>query len=157
MAHTSNPEFRPEVFKPDEVKGVVAQNSVRPDRYFYLLFDSPSGEVVWEADGYFIQEPGKQPEWVINFVCPRCENSLTIKTEKKPLMVSARGLETGEPFMCTWFQKGKGPKGGMQSNLICGWKAEFALPRGDQTVEVKEHRTGKTIKVKIDAIVRRVK
>jgi hypothetical protein len=134
--------------RPDKVEGVVADSGNNVDRYFYL-FDQASG-IVFEADGYKIPTAfSDEPGWMILLMCPVCQQTLRLESSKKPIEVTERGIETGEPISCTyWLDDVDGYTG------YCPFRdAEFQPPK---KVEYGEVRTDAgVVKVKIDAWIRR--
>jgi hypothetical protein len=121
------------VIKHDEVKGIVGSDERRPDRFFYIL----CGDEVWEADAY---QAGK--EWLINLICPKCHQNITIKSTKKPMQVDEYGLQLGEPIGCPW----EGDFGTM-----CSFAIMLDTPKqSDRIAQVNG------VQVKIDAVAKRV-
>lgn len=135
--------------RPDEVKGIVAQTPSRADRYFYLL-DKETDEV-WETDGYrqLDGETG-QERWMLLIMCPKCRNELKLETGRKQFEIDERGIETAEPFRCSWPIDQDGYKG------ACPWGCELQRPGREIKVPVRL-RTGAMVEVKIDAMIRQVK
>lgn len=139
------------VMRPDEVRGLVGHASVQPDRFFYLL---DTDDQIYEVDGYQKTDPETdQPYWELLIMCPRCRNTLRLDSRKKPIEISDRGLETGEPIRCTYPVEADGYKG------RCPWGAEFQPPptKDKLIIPMTDARSGQPGMCKIDALIRNVK
>jgi len=112
------------IVRPGLVKGFLGNSETRPDRIFYVLDITSQWEFLWELDGYVIESP-QGPLWTIHLVCPKCRNTLTIKSLAKQLQVTPEGLEV-EEFQCTWPAEFGG---------ICTMHAALVLPRGGQCTQ----------------------
>jgi len=136
--------------RPDKVQGVVADSGNNVDRYFYL--HDVVSDLVFEADGYVAPsengDPSKQ-HWTILMMCPCCQQTLRIDSAKKPIEVTERGIETGEPISCSyWLDDVDGYTG------MCPFRnAEFQPPKNPEYGAVRTDAG--VVKVKIDAWIRR--
>jgi hypothetical protein len=137
------------IVRPDRVEGVVGNSGNNVDRYFYL-YDALT-DLVFEADGYKLPQPGGGNEWMILLMCPCCQQTLRLESTKKSFEVTERGIETGEPISCSyWLNDVEGYTG------KCPFReAEFEPPKKPEWGEVRT-REG-VVKVKIDAWIRRAK
>lgn len=131
----------------DEVRGIVANAETQCDRRFYFLDDAD--DHVWEVDGY-IQREGDREHWMLLICCPRCHNELSLKSTAKQFEITEGGIETGEPFFCTWPLDKDGFKG------VCTWGAELQRPNKRLVVPVRTVH-GELIQIRIDAIIRQAR
>jgi len=118
------PDSYTPIMRPNEVKGFLGRSETRPDRIFYVLDVTSRWEFLWELDGYVIRSP-QGDLWTIHLICPKCRNTLTIKSESKAMHVTEEGLEIDE-FCCTWPAEFGG---------ICTMHAALVLPRGGQRTQ----------------------
>jgi hypothetical protein len=120
--------------RPNEVKGFVGQQAVnRPDRVFYVLEKHVQGDRVWELDGYCLKNGTTGREsWKIHMICPRCDQGLTINSDKKSIEVSSEGPGLFvEPFECA--HPSKNAKSA--ASALCGFRAALDRPAsGDQKI-----------------------
>ena len=136
------------VMKPDEVKGVVAHASVHPDRFFYLLDEKT--DRIYEWDGYQKTDPATNEQyWEILVMCPRCKNVLKLDSRRKSIEISERGIETGEPFRCTWPVDQDGWKG--QCQFACELKPPTS--KDPFIIPMTDAMNGKPGMCKIDAFI----
>ena len=143
MAHDDNV-----VLKPNEVRGVVGKANTHVDRHFYL--HDRESNIVWEADGYL--QPKEKPDapdhWWILLLCPACHQHLRIDSEKKPIKVDERGIETGEPIACgRWLKDVEGYTG------YCPFRGELEPPKKPEYGEVQTDLGIQ--RVRVDAWIRR--
>lgn len=130
------------IFRHDHVEGIMAESGPKVERYFYLLWQDGINDTVFEADGYRV---GKSDLWMIIFTCPKCHTPLRLGTDKKPIQITEKGIETGEPLGCPNEHHEFGP---------CGWRGEFAPP--PQRMDVNFVNTdGKRGRVRIDAVIKK--
>jgi hypothetical protein len=136
-------------FAQDEVRGIGGAAHVHVDRYFYWL--DPSTDFIWEVDGYSQPVPeGAPPQWMLLVMCPRCQNVLRLESKKKAFEIDARGIETAEPFKCTWPVDQDGYRG------VCPWAAELQRPNKIIKMPMTT-KSGARVEVKIDAMIRQAK
>ena len=132
------------IVRPDEVKTLDSHTEAKPDRYFYMLFE----EHIWECDGYYIQEEGKKPLWIILIVCPLCKQNLKIDSSNKKLLIDDKGLHLAEPIGCSW------PG---EFNTPCNFRVAIEPPRKQEDKFCRvTGRDGVSRQVKVDAVARRV-
>jgi hypothetical protein len=132
------------IIKPDEVKGFMGHKEAEePTRRFYVLEKrSDSEDRIWELDGYMVKDGANNKElWAIHMVCPRCDKTSTIKSEKKAIHVTDAGLEV-EPFRCAWPAEFGGQ---------CAFTAGIVLPGGDDQVVL----TRDGVRRRIDGVFKR--
>lgn len=147
MAHAQNIP----IVKPDCVKGYMGNAQTKVDRYFYVV-DEVTG-LVYEWDGFLQpkEKPGEPDRWMLITICPACGQGLRIDTNKKPLQVTAHGLETGEPIACGYFLKDHDGYTGM-----CPFRAELQ-PFPPDKPEFADVTTedGQRLRGRLDAKLRR--
>jgi len=125
---------------PTEVHGFTIGSQARPDRVFHVLQRGPTFDTVWEVEGYCAKEPETgRALWRLILVCPTCDRSLTIDSQKKAIEVDS-GLEV-EPFSCSW----PGDFGQSQ----CAFSAGIRLPKGEGPLVGVD---GLAIPVRIDGV-----
>lgn len=128
------------------VKGYVGGAEVRPDRYFYILFNDGMEERVWEADGYSMRDTKTgQTHWSILITCPKCFNNIRLDSLKKDL-TTEDGLETADAIGCPW----PGDFG-----TPCNFRVVLEPPRGDKRRMRVACRDGVVREVNIDAVAKR--
>jgi len=132
------------IVRPDEVKTLDTQRTAKPDRYFYMLFE----EHVWECDGYYIHEPGEEPNWIILIVCPCCKQNLTINSTKKKILIDDKGLHVAEPIACSHPGEFSTP---------CNFRVAVEPPSKQEDKYCRVAGSdGVSRQVKVDAVARRV-
>jgi len=130
------------IITPNEVKGFLGNDTRKPDRLFYVLYE----DQIWEWDGYCVHL-GETPCWSINIVCPRCHNNLRLDSTRKRVQITSDSLETDEPIRCAHPAEFGG---------VCRWAIELAPPhkREERYIEVAGP-TG-VARIKIDAVAKNV-
>lgn len=120
----------PTKIQPNEVRGFLGGSEADPpDRKFNVLDIGTQFDCVWELDGYrLVDEVNHKELWKIHLVCPKCQQLLTIDSEKKAIYVTEDGLEV-EEFRCSW----AGDFGGQ-----CTFTAGIVLPGGKDKIVVTE-------------------
>ena len=125
------------VLNPQEARG-LASREAQADRYFYIL--DAVDDRIWEWDGY--PNPDGDGHWLIQLVCPLCNNNLTLTSIRKKLEITKEGLQSAEPIRCSH----PADFGG-----ICKWGVVLELPRPSERVAMVAGQ-----EVRLDAVAKRV-
>lgn len=131
------------IVRPDEVRGFMGNQESRVDRVFRVLEEASTEDRVWFIDGYKLVDGNTgQIHWKLVLVCPVCDRTLALESQKKPMELDRDGLQV-EEFRCTW----PGDFGSPQCNFAA---AIVKPPRGKH-----QFRTSDGVLHRIDGLFRR--
>ena len=126
-----------QVATPGQAGGLHSQEAAA-DRYFYIL--DAKDDRVWEWDGY--PNPEGNGEWLIQLMCPLCENNLTLTSINKKLEITEEGIQSADPLRCSHEAEFGG---------ICKWGVVLELPKPSE-----REATVNGQRVLLDAVAKRI-